>query len=367
MKTGLNPSALHLLVRNIDRRAKQFLLAVNATRTTNRQPPPVRAAGAGLLQAWKEWAKVSERRDGEQSDRWRLRGDADYGVPAAGQATMDLFVEAVRINNPSYHASMTPDEVQRPVLLATAAALYLARPHAVIEPTAALQTWLAQTDIGEDVPESLFKLPQPAIFVRFGPEMAKAVDPTLWANLDRPCTTTGVYIFETQVGERRDIVFFAVGSATGNPQDLPHVLQLCFTDQRDSLIDHVLNIAHMGGSAITSVAMVQMCAKVLLYLQTPGAVRIDELRQNEAAARLSRVGGKKASKLERRLTSRYNRIVVGPIQVIQYEAGEVTPHWRRGHLRLQAHGPQFSLRKLLFIAPTLIRADRLANTSPADH
>jgi hypothetical protein len=142
MKTGLKPSALHLLVRNIDRRAKEFLLAVNATRATNRQLPPVRAAGTGLLQAWKEWAKVSGRLDGERPDSWRLCADANHGAPAAGQATMEVFVEVFRINNPSYHASMTLDEVQRPVLLATAAAHSLARPHAVVEPTAASQTWL---------------------------------------------------------------------------------------------------------------------------------------------------------------------------------------------------------------------------------
>ena len=91
MKTRLNPSALHLLVRDIDRRVKEFLLALDATRTTNRKPPPVRAAGAGFLQAWEAWAKVSERRDGERPGRWRLRADADYRVSAAGKAAMELL------------------------------------------------------------------------------------------------------------------------------------------------------------------------------------------------------------------------------------------------------------------------------------
>jgi hypothetical protein len=97
----------------------------------------------------------------------------------------------------------------------------------------------------------------------------------------------------------------------------------------------------------------------MLYMQTPNAVRIDEMRDDEAVARLSRVGSKKASRIERRLASRYNRIIVGPAQITVHMGGEVAPHWRRGHMRMQAHGPQFSRRKLIFIAPALIRADRL--------
>lgn len=40
--------------------------------------------------------------------------------------------------------------------------------------------------------------------------------------------------------------------------------------------------------------------------------------------------------------------------------GQVSPHWRRGHFRQQAHGPQGKQRKLIFIKQTLIRTDRLA-------
>lgn len=32
-------------------------------------------------------------------------------------------------------------------------------------------------------------------------------------------------------------------------------------------------------------------------------------------------------------------------------------HWRRGHWRNQAHRPQLSLRKLIWIRPTLVAAD----------
>lgn len=36
----------------------------------------------------------------------------------------------------------------------------------------------------------------------------------------------------------------------------------------------------------------------------------------------------------------------------------VSPHWRRGHWRMQAHGPKNGLRKRILVPPVLVRADR---------
>jgi hypothetical protein len=37
----------------------------------------------------------------------------------------------------------------------------------------------------------------------------------------------------------------------------------------------------------------------------------------------------------------------------------VSPHWRRGHWRMQAHGPAMTLRKRILIRPVLIHKDQL--------
>jgi len=37
---------------------------------------------------------------------------------------------------------------------------------------------------------------------------------------------------------------------------------------------------------------------------------------------------------------------------------ELTTHWRRGHLRNQAYGPQYSEHRILWIMPTLVRKDK---------
>lgn len=355
---------LRQLERDLDQRARDYLVAVADTRQTSHQPSPVRAACVGLLPAWNAWVDVLARRDGEDYREHRIQPDGANTLLKIGEAGGDLFIEAVRINNPAFHARMTKGEMKRPIILAAAALLYQTRQHAVIEPTPALQTWLTQTDIGEDIPATLFQLPHPAVFLRFGPEMANAVDSTLWATPGLPATTQGVYIFESWLGPKRELTFLAVGLSPNNPQEQAHLITLIFTDEGESIIDHVHNLDRKYLAESDAAAMVQTCIKVMLYMQTAGAVRIDEMRQHEVLARMDRVGGKKVSKVQRQLATRYNRIVVGPKEVIHYTSGEVAPHWRRGHMRMQAHGPQSALRKLIFIAPTLIRADKLAEATP---
>ncbi|MFM0327057.1 hypothetical protein [Caballeronia glebae] len=365
--------------RNVSRRAFDFLHALVATRETSPEPPPVRAAKLGLIPAWQAWTRALEERDGERLPQFHLSGAPDYGPPSAVQAAMDLFVEAMRVNGTRWDEGASVEEaVQKFALLGSAAALYQVRPHAVIEPTEALQTWLAHTDISQDVPAALLKLPFPAIFIRFGPQMAQAVDATLWASVNRPLTTSGVYVLETLTANHRELVFMAVGVTLEHEQEMPHTLQLIFDDESDSLIDHVINLERKRAvGSDSSVAMIQMCIKVLLYLQTAGAVRIDDLHRHETIVPLAPANGKKAS-IEQRLAGRrkqvarrYNRIIVGPAQlpaqVIHHTPGEKAPHWRAGHMRMQAHGPQHSLRKLIFIAPTLIRADLLGETDQAPH
>lgn len=53
-------------------------------------------------------------------------------------------------------------------------------------------------------------------------------------------------------------------------------------------------------------------------------------------------------------------------------AGQIAPHWRRGHWRSQAHGPQMTLRKLIWLRPTRVlggaasKEPRVYNTEVKD-
>ncbi len=109
--------------------------------------------------------------------------------------------------------------------------------------------------------------------------------------------------------------------------------------------------------------MAQLCVKVFLYLRAAQAQQVNENLYSRTLAHLQRVGQKKAAKVHRQLEKLYDRIVLGPQTMAVHkhgEHGEMSPHWRRGHFRMQPHGPQNQLRKVLFIAPTLVRGDKLA-------
>lgn len=43
----------------------------------------------------------------------------------------------------------------------------------------------------------------------------------------------------------------------------------------------------------------------------------------------------------------------------------VTPHWRRGHIRMQPCGAGKQQRKLIFVAPVLVHAEQLQGEVPA--
>jgi hypothetical protein len=113
-------------------------------------------------------------------------------------------------------------------------------------------------------------------------------------------------------------------------------------------------VAELGAPFLS---LVRIVAKVFLYLNLPQAARVEERLSSDALDRLARLGPKKAAKLQRQFFDLYDRIILGPKEIAGH--GEVSPHLRRGHFRMQPHGPQMSLRKLMFIAPTWVRADRL--------
>ena len=111
--------------------------------------------------------------------------------------------------------------------------------------------------------------------------------------------------------------------------------------------------------------------KTLLYLRSDGA----ELRHfqpySSAPKEFPGLGRRKREEKLAEVEQLYDRYIVGPTSLDGFNiAGhgerltpgqELPPHWRRrGHFRLQPHGPQSSLRKVIFVAPLIVRADKLS-------
>lgn len=103
-------------------------------------------------------------------------------------------------------------------------------------------------------------------------------------------------------------------------------------------------------------SFVSYVVKVFLYLTLKDARRVSHSEFSAMQRRVRSVGTKKRGKLAQRMASLYDSIVVGPSTLISppinhTSAHGVTPHWRRGHFRMQPHGPGNRLRKLILWRP----------------
>jgi len=109
-------------------------------------------------------------------------------------------------------------------------------------------------------------------------------------------------------------------------------------------------------------------AKVLLYLNLPEARQDPLPERSDLERRLRGLGKKKAARILRRMTSAYDRIVIGPrLEVEREEVGNaaggdadctVRPHWRRGHFRRIRYGEGLGACRLGWIRPVLVNASR---------
>ena len=112
--------------------------------------------------------------------------------------------------------------------------------------------------------------------------------------------------------------------------------------------------------------------KILLYITVPSARAEQRPERTEIlAAAAAEKNPKRRSKLEAEAAKAYDRIIIGPtflpVEDQPTEPGghrEMPTHWRRGFFRRQRHGEGRAQTKHVFIAPVLVRADRLAGDVP---
>ncbi len=114
--------------------------------------------------------------------------------------------------------------------------------------------------------------------------------------------------------------------------------------------------------------VIDYTVKVLLYLQIEGTQTHSQTPYSDTPKEFPGLGRKKREDKLAEIDKLYDRYVVGPTSFADWAGehvnlldagGQLSPHWRRGHFRLQAHGPAQSLRKVMFIKPTIVRSDRL--------
>lgn len=334
-----------------------FFTALNACgRARGAQLHPICARNCGVLAAWT--ALESKFLESPLSVIGRVSRNYEDNLRLLGESVArDPLWQQGRIN-----VGNDPRNIEATLAQATAPMMFWARRNALIEPTDALERILVDSDLGEDLPATLFRPPVPACFIRFGTAFQEAVVPAPARPDFGAHILQGAYVFESVRTEQRALTLVPIYLMREPARFAAGRIEMIIGDETDSLEQIVRTICERAGGEqgehLESVA--RIVTKVFLYMGLGQATQVEQRDYSAARERLGRLGPKKAARLQRQIADLYDRIVLGPQQIHLHGHGEVSPHLRRGHFRMQPHGPQMSLRKLMFIAPTWVRADKLA-------
>lgn len=263
-----------------------------------------------------------------------------------------------------------------------------------------LEQRLALTDIGADMPCQFFRLPYDRVFLECGE--------TRSSPLRIHNAVSGEHVFEGAYLEQfahvlngrpvRVIYIMLTGSPVGKAHcadDAYYTLSVILEDDDeplevalDRVFDHTQGTVRENNSCLPSghfrdfaekdrLAIreaVFHVAKVMLYLNSQDA-RTEALKARSALVKqlAGLKGGGKISKAQRKLCKAYDRILVGSPNQPRIDAqpasgaiqhGQKSAHWRRGHFRNQAYGPNWSFRRAIYIEPLLVHGE-LENGIPA--
>lgn len=246
---------------------------------------------------------------------------------------------------------------------------------------------LENTDLADDIPISMLQPPYPRCYVEFG--KSRKTEERV------PNIETGLHILEgayVELGrhhaEGHGLYVMFTGSPLGHTNALDDATDSMFLplDNPQRTLKDALEWAYNKSAGIAhtlalrtspheytkhSFSCLKLLVKVLLYLNLPDARKTlhpeltDAVKQ--AGAKKNRAKREKAERQTRMLND-YILVSAPPVRTEKEEGvtgGTVKPHWRRGHYRMQAYGPQYSFHRVILVAPVLVGgAEGLANAAP---
>lgn len=272
------------------------------------------------------------------------------------------------------------------------ASLLLWRHHAAPQPyfriDDALCAMLHATDLDDDIPVEAIKAPYPRAFIEFGARRdlplhilndlsgRHVLEGAYIEAGERNAEESGIYIMLTgsPLGKRNalDDAIHAVFLPTNKGFTLKKALEWSFSEGRRLSEQHGLVVSNPACQEPT-LECLNFLVKVLLYIGLPEARRsIHPEKTHWVASHSGLKSTAKVAKAQRRARLLTDYILITASTDAQRTAHEldregrsVRSHWRRGHYRMQAHGVQMSLRKVVFIAPTLVNPDQIGASAAA--
>lgn len=114
-------------------------------------------------------------------------------------------------------------------------------------------------------------------------------------------------------------------------------------------------------------AALDYAIKMLLYLKARPAHVIPDRAYTNAPKNIGGLGKRRRAERLEEFAQLYDRFVVGPALLDEelasrsptHGGNELSTHWRSPYFKMQHYGRRNTQRKLVFVGPTIVRADRL--------
>lgn len=254
--------------------------------------------------------------------------------------------------------------------------LLVPQPYFVVED--ALLEMLEHTDISDDLPMSVLKPPYSRCYIEFGKSRT--------CQQQVPNTTTGLHVLEGAYieeggGESQGAGLFITftGSPVGKAHALDDATDSLFLPTGDPtrLIQDVMAEARANSQRMAAMqdlrsspeeftpyafSCLKLLVKVLLYIGLPEARKSLHPEHTVFKKQVeAKKNPAKRAQAQKQLAYLKDYILVtapAPRSAPGLGTGGADSgmrrHWRRGHYRLQPHGPQSSLRKVIFMQPMLV-------------
>lgn len=237
---------------------------------------------------------------------------------------------------------------------------------------------LEQTDIGTDIPVSSINMPYEAVYFEFGRQRDHAL------MVDPKYVMEGVYAIKREIKDPEseyefmmDLLFVGSPVSSGRLDvDSCFLVPMYFRTAEITVaqaLDEVLKFERINPDETPEMVVnrlrpaLEMFIKSVLITGGDQSLKSHSNELSEVRQQIERAGASKKGKLIRQSARKYDRIVVdvdAPAKkaIAEAEGTDRTlkVHWRRGHLRNQAHGEGHKLRKTVWIQPILVNSS-LAN------
>jgi hypothetical protein len=349
-------------------------LEASAVTALDGLPYPVKFRNQGAFEAWERALSCSQF--GRQIWRYWAK---DVSTCRECLHEIHLQLEQHGVSGPRRCSPMeTANDLRANAIQFAANIHYERRRGALIETTRALDTLLRHSDLDESLQMRFFAPPFSTQYLRLDRDL---VDEFLNAD-DRANFRwiDGVFCFLTtepapDEQHTTSTMLELVVVYNNNDQGIGTKMLCARIGSPEQSVTGWVNSIFLAQNGRRNEGDEAMCklinfmAKVFLYLGLKDARKEMNADYSAAIKRLEGLGPKKKAKLHHRLQTMYDRITVGPESLpsppaAEHDSAPMSPHWRRGHFRLQPCGPAHGCRKLIFVAPILIRADRLNGQAP---